>query len=79
MSATFRRAADHSIEIRQLDLQDRGLDRVEPEVAADDVMEIARLHPVLAKNSEALRQLVVIAHDRCRRLRPRQDFSTDKS
>ena len=49
--------------MRQLDLQNGGLDRIEPEIAAHDMMKIARLHPVLTINAEAPGQLFVIGHD----------------
>src|ERR1051326_5053127 len=51
------------IEIGKLDRQNRGLDFIEPKVAADEVMIITRLHSVLPANTDPLRERFVATAD----------------
>lgn len=48
-------------QVRQLHAEDRRLQRVEPEVAADQVVVILRLHPVVAQEPQPARQRLVSA------------------
>ena len=52
------------VEIRQLDVEDRGLQRVDAEVAADVLMKILRPHAVHAEVDQLLREGVVIGRHR---------------
>ena len=45
-----------AVEMRRLDAEDRGLQRVHAEIAADQVVVVLRLHPVRPQQPRALRQ-----------------------
>src|SRR5690349_3001400 len=49
--------------MRQFNVQNRGLDRVESKVAPNHMMKIPRLHPVLSENAQTLRHFVIVAQD----------------
>ena len=49
--------------MRQLHGKDRGLDFVQPEIAADEMMIITRLHPVLPERPQLLILLFRLARD----------------
>ena len=61
VALTRRRVA---VEVRQLHREQRGLQRIEPEIATDDLMIIFRLHPVHADDLRLLEKRGVVGDDR---------------
>ena len=55
--------AVHAREVRQLDPQHRRLQRVEPEVAADPLVEVLRLRAVIAQQPDFVRERRVVGRD----------------
>src|SRR2546421_5931598 len=52
-----------AIQMRQFHFQDRGLQLIEAEITADELMLITRFHPMLPANTQSIRELVVPAYD----------------
>jgi hypothetical protein len=52
--------------MRKFNRKNCRLDFIEAKIASDDTVEIARIHPVIAKNTQFLRQLSVPANDHSR-------------
>ena len=50
-------------EVRRLDAQNRGLERVHPEIAADEVVVVLRLHSVIAQKTHATCEIGIVRGD----------------
>src|SRR5947207_13790404 len=52
-----------AIQMWQFHFQDCGLQLIEAEIAANELMLVTRFHPVLPANTQSIRELIVSAYD----------------